>query len=192
VSCLLLFFALECYRASILTLLQHLFVCQQHIYQYLCILVVAKGSNLLILLKLRLNGLKVFKLKFGIDDALVFDRIYSHTAFANDVVVFEATDYMDYSVTLTDVTKEFVAKTFALACALYQSGNVYNLASSRNNTSRMYYLCELCQSLVRNGDNAKVWLDSTERKVGSLCFSTRQAVEKSRLTYVRQTYYTTF
>ena len=56
----------------------------------------------------------------------------------------------------------------------------------------MNYLGKLREAFVGNGDDAHVRLDCTEREVGCLRLSVREAVEKSGLAHVRESYDTTF
>ena len=68
---------------------------------------------------------------------------------------------MDDSITLTNISQEFISKALTLAGTFYQSCDVYNLACSRNDTTWMNYLCQFVKALIGYGDDAQVWFDST-------------------------------
>ena len=110
----------------------------------------------------------------------------------SDVVVVETAEHMDDGVSLTDVAEEFVSQSLALAGALHESGDVYNLACCRHDASRVYNLGELGESLVGHGNHAHVRFYRTEREVCSLCLCARKAVEKSGLSHVWESHDTTF
>lgn len=99
---------------------------------------------------------------------------------------------MDDSIALTDISQEFITKTFALAGTLYKTCDIYDFASSWDDASWVNNLCQLVESLIWYGDDAQVWFDSTEREVSCLCLCTRQTVEQCRLTHVWEAYNTTF
>jgi hypothetical protein len=54
------------------------------------------------------------------------------------------------------------------------------------------YFSKLRETLIGNGDDTHVRLDCTEREVGCLRLSVREAVEKGGLAHVRESYDTTF
>ena len=167
-SVVLLLLRLELHGACVLALLQHLLVGFEHGYCHLGVLVVANGCYLRLLLQLALYGFEVLELQLGVDYFLVFYGIDAGTALAHDVVVVEAAQNVYDGVGLADVAEELVAQTFALACALDESGYVYYLARCGHDTARMYYLGELCESLVGYCYHAYVRLDCTEGEVGCL------------------------
>ena len=191
VSHLLLFLGFESNATGVLSLLQNSLVSLQNGNHQLGILI-AGSSSLLLLGELRFDGFQVLELQLCIDDALVLQRINLSATFADDVVIVEAADYVDDSITLTDISQEFITKTFALAGTLYETCDIYDFASSWDDASRVNNLCQLVESLIRYGDDAQVWFDSTEREVSCLCLSTRQTVEQCRLTHVWEAYNTTF
>ena len=187
-----LLLCLELHGACVLALLEHFLVSLEHRHCYLGVLVVADGGNLRLLLELSLYGLEVLKLKLGVDDFLVLYGVYACAALTYDVVVIEAAEHVDDGVSLTDVSEELIAETLALGCTLNESGDVYYLAGSGNDASRMNYLGESCESLVGHCDDADVRLDCTEREVGCLCLCVGEAVEECGLSHVRESYDTAF
>ena len=186
-----LFFGVEGHRAGILTTVKHLLVGLEHTHEHLGVLV-ASGSNLLLLGQLSLNGLKVLKLQLGIDNVFVGCGVYGCPTLAHHIVVVEATDDMDNGVALTDVTQKLIAETLTLGRSFHQTCNVHNLTGCRNDAAGMNKLREFGKALVGHGDHTKVGFNSTKREVGCLCLSTRQAVEKRGLAYIRQTHDATF
>ena len=168
---------LKLYRSCVLALFEHCLVCLQHSHLNLSVLVVADGGYLLLLLQSAFYCFKVFQLQLRVDDFLVAHRV-DGSIYMGDVLVLEATQHMDYGVRLAYVSKEFVAKTLSLACALHKACYIHNLTRCRHYSAGMNQFGELCQSLVGNGYHAHVWLNSTERKIRCLCLGTRQTVEK--------------
>ena len=192
VSVALLLLRLELYAACVLSFLQHLLVSLEHRHGYLGVLVVADGCYLRLLLQLRLYGLEVLQLQLGVDNLLVLNRVHNRATLAHDVVVVEAAQHVDDGVGLADVAEELVAQALALRRTLHESGDVYYLASCGHDATRVNYLGKLREAFVGNGDDAHVRLDCTEREVGCLRLSVREAVEKSGLAHVRESYDTTF
>ena len=192
VSVVLLLLRLELHAACVLSFLQYLLIGFEYRHSYLSVLVVADGCYLRLLLKLRLYGFEVFQLKLGVDYFLVLNRIYHGTTLAHDIVVVEAAQHVDDGVGLADVAEEFVAQAFALRRTLNESGDVYYLASCGHDATRVNYFSKLREALIGNGDDTHVRLDCTEREVGCLRLSVREAVEKGGLAHVRESYDTTF
>ena len=191
VSHLLLFLAFESNATGILSLLQFCLVSLEHGNHQLGILV-AGSSSLLLLGELRFDGFQVLELQLCIDDALIFQWVNLGATLAHDVVIVEAADYVDDSIALTDISQEFITKTFSLAGTLYKTCDIHDFASSWDDASWVNNLCQLVESLIWYGDDAQVWFDSTEREVSCLCLCTRQTVEQCRLTHVWEAYNTTF
>ena len=192
VSIVLLLLRLELYGTCVLALLEHLLVGFEYGYSHLGVLVVADSCYLRLLLQLALNGFEVLELQLGVDYFLVLYRIDAGTALAYDVVVVEAAQYVDDGVGLADVAEELVAQTLALAGALDESGDVYYLARGGHDASRVHYFGELGESFVGYCYHAYVRLDCTEGEVGCLRLGVGEAVEKSGLAHVGESYYTTF
>ena len=150
-------------------LLQGCLISLEHTHFHLGVFVSCL-CHLLLLAQSRLYGLQVFELQLGVDYLLVANRVY-RSVHVCDVVVVEAAQHVDDGVGLTDVSEEFVSESFALACSLHESGDVYYLAGCRHDASGVYYLGELRESLVGHGDNTDVRFYSTEREVCRLCLS---------------------
>ena len=189
-GCLLFLLRVEFHGACVLSLLQGCLISLEHTHFHLGVFVSCL-CHLLLLAQSRLYGLQVFELQLGVDYLLVAHGVY-RSVHVCDVVVVETAQHVDDGVGLTDVSEEFVSESFALACSLHESGDVYYLAGSGNDASRMNYLGKLSKSLVRYCDYAHIRLDCTEREVGCLCLSIRKAVEKSGLAHVRESNDTTF
>ena len=131
-------------------------------------------------------------MKLCVDNLLVFHRIDRSTALAHHIVVVEATDDVDDGIALADVAQKLIAKAFALAGTFHKASDIYYLTRGGNNSSRMYNLGKLGQSLVGNDNDAQVGLYRTEREVGCLSFGARQTIEQCGLTHVGQSHDTTF
>ena len=109
-----------------------------------------------------------------------------------DVIILKAAKHVDDSVRLTDVSKKLITQALALGGAFHQSGNVDYLTGGRHNAARMHQFGQLSQPLVGHGNDADIGFYRTKGEIGSLCLGTTEAVEQSRLAYIRQSYYTTF
>ena len=157
-------------------MLQGFFVAQQQFQFHLGSLVSTYLGHFLHALDAVFYGFQVFQLQFRIDDFLIAQRVY-RTVYVNDVIVFEAAQHVDDGVALADVSQELIAQAFSLAGTLHKAGNVYNVAHSGHNATRMYQFGQSCQSLVGHGYLSHLGVDSTKRKVGCLCLSAAQAVE---------------
>ena len=90
----------------------------------------------------------------------------------DDVLILKAADHVDNGVTLADVREELVSEALALAGALDEAGNVDEFDDCGRDFLRMVQISELFQALVRNGDDADVRVNGTERIICSLrsCF----------------------
>jgi hypothetical protein len=108
------------------------------------------------------------------------------------VIVVEATEYVDDGVCLADIREELISKSFAFACALDQSCNIYNFNSGWDDTTLWFAeFTEFDKTLVWYGDHAYVWFNRTEREVRRLCLGIAKAVEEGRFADIRQTHYST-
>lgn len=105
-----------------------------------------------------------------------------------DVVIVEATQYVQDGIRLTDVSQELITKPFTLACALDQPCYVDDLDGGGYDALGMYDLCELIEALIGDGDHADVRLDGTKGEVGGLCLRVGEAVEEGRLPDVWEAY----
>ena len=131
-------------------------------------------------------------MQLRVDNVLVGCGIHWRAALSHDVVVVETTNDMDNGVTLANVAKELVAQALALGSALHQPGDVHYLARRRHYAARVHNLRQFGESLIGHGDDTEVRLYRTEREIGCLCLSARQAVEKRGLAHIRQSHDTTF
>ena len=66
------------------------------------------------------------------------------------------------SIYLTDICKELVSKSLALAGSLYKSCNIYKFDGSRCYLLRMIKLTEFYDSLIRYGNDSDVRIDRCE------------------------------
>ena len=106
------------------------------------------------------------------------------------VAVVEAAQYVYDGICITYVAQKLVAQTFTLRGALYKARNVDNLNSGWNDTFGFVDLGQTHKTLIGYGDDTYVGFDRTEREIGRLRLSVRQAVEKSRFADIGQTDYT--
>ena len=105
-----------------------------------------------------------------------------------DVVIVEATQYVQDGIRLTNVGQELITKPFALTCALDQPCDVDDLDGGGYDALGVYDLCKLIEAFIGDGDHADVGLDSTEGEVGGLCLRVGEAVEEGRLPDVWEAY----
>ena len=105
-----------------------------------------------------------------------------------DVVIVEATQYVQDGIRLTNVSEELITKPFTLACALDQPSDVYDLYGRGDDALGVYDLCELIETLIGDGDHTDVRLDGTEGEVGGLCLRIGETVEEGRLPDIGKTH----
>ena len=141
-SHLLFVFAIKRHLTCVLSLFQNGFVSLEDGAHELGIFV-ACCSCLLLFGQLTVDGFEVFQLQLGVDDAFILQRIDRHAALTHDIVVVEAADNVDDSVTLADVSQELIAQTFAFRRTFYQARNVDNLAGCGHNAAGMHQRCQL-------------------------------------------------
>ena len=187
---ILLVLGVELHDAGVLALLQHFLIGLQHTEFHLGVLVTG-GSCLLGLGDTGIDSLKVFQLKFRIDDFLVADGVDSSIDM-RDVIVVETAQNVDDSIGFADVSEELIAQTFALGGSFHEAGDVDDFARSRHYATGMHQFGQLGQALIGHGNHANVGFNRTKREISCLCFCTRKAVEKGRLAHVRQSHNTTF
>ena len=109
-----------------------------------------------------------------------------------DVRVDKATHDMGYSINLTDVFKELVAKALTLRRALDEAGDIDKTHGSRR---RLLGIVEFMQDLkarVWHRDNADIRLNRAEREIGRFSAGLRDGIEKRALADIRQTDNTNF
>lgn len=112
-----------------------------------------------------LDGFEVFELELVVDNLLVAHGVDA-AVHVGDVVIIETAQDVQYGICFSDVGEEFVAETFAAAGAFDQAGDVYDLDGGGDYRARIAHFHQACQTVVRNGDDADVGLDGTERKIG--------------------------
>ena len=149
----------------------------QHLQFYLSLLVASYPSSFFNLLDTGFYSLQILQLKFGIDYLLIANRIY-RTVNVYNIAVIEATQYVNDSIALTNISQELVAQTFALAGTLYKACNIHNVADSGDNTTRMNQLSQFGESLIGHTNLSQLGVDCTKGEVGCLCLSATQTVEK--------------
>ena len=78
------------------------------------------------------NCFHISQAQLGVDNIDITQRINAALNVGN-VAILKAAYNLGNSVYLTDMGQELIAQAFALACALYQTGNIYKTHSCRNN-----------------------------------------------------------
>jgi hypothetical protein len=96
----------------------------------------------------------------------------------NNSRVVEATQNVYDGIALADVGKELVAQTFTLASSLHKTCNVHNIAYGRNYTARLYYLCQLGQTLVGHTDLTQLCIYGAEGEIGRLCLGAGKTIKQ--------------
>ena len=169
---LLLVFWVELHGTSRFTLFKSLFIFHQYIVSLFCYLVATSLSLFLNTLNTAFYGFQVFKLKLGINNLFIANRVYA-TVYVGYIFIVEATQHMDDSICFADIGKEFIAKTFTLAGTFYQSGDIYYFYRSRNDASRVNKFRQFGKAFIGHGNYSHVGFDSTEREIGRLGFCIR-------------------
>ena len=169
---LLLVFRVERNGAGAFALFQRFLVFAKYLVSDLSLFVTACLCLFLHFGDPAVDGFEVFDLQLGIDDFLVAHRIDT-AVYMDDVVIVEATQYVQDCICLADIGEEFVSQPFPFAGAFYEAGNIYDFDRSRDNTLGMFDFSQLVQTFVRYGDHADIRFDRTEREVSRLCFCIR-------------------
>ena len=78
---------------------------------------------------------------------------------------------MNDRIDLTDMRKELVSQSLAMACPFYESGNVDEFNGCRRHFLWMIHFCENIQTMVRNHHHSCIGFNGTERKIGRLCIA---------------------
>ena len=110
-----------------------------------------------------LDSLDICEDELGIDDVDVVFWIDRCFVVADDVAIFKSAHYVHDGVALADIVEEFIAQSFALRRTSYQSRDVNKRDSRRDDLLRMIHIRQNLQALIRNGDDAGIWLDSCKR-----------------------------
>ncbi len=92
-------------------------------------------------------------------------------------------------VTLSDVGKEFIAKAFTFARALYQSGDVNEFDNGRRTFFWVVHLAQSVEAFIRDGNSSDVRLYRTERIIRALRSCLGYRVKQSAFTNVWKSYY---
>ena len=162
-------FGFEDYGTGRLTLQEGITIGREDIKFQFSLLVTTHASLLFYALDAVFYGFKVLQLKFCIDDFLIAYRVY-RAVYVYDVVIVEATEYVNDGIGFTDISQELVTQSFALASTLNQTCNVHDIASSRNDTSWFYQLSQFVQSFIGYRNLSLLCIDSAERIVSTLRF----------------------
>ena len=150
-------------RTSRAALLQRLLELHEQIVATLGVLV-ASGSLLLAFAYVILYCLQILQLQLCVDNTLVTNWI-NRAIDVGDVTILKAAQNVDNSIGIADIAQELVTQALTLRCTLYQTCDIDNLDSCRDNLLWVINLSQLHQALIGYGDNANVGLDSTEREI---------------------------
>ena len=93
---------------------------------------------------------------------------------------------MQYRITLTNIGKKLISKTFSMTCTLHKSGDIHDIHGSRYGALRLANIRKHLQTLVRNIGGSEIRLNGTERKICALGLALAYAVEKSRFADIRK------
>src|SRR3546814_393486 len=116
-------------------------------------------------------------------DLFVAQRVHG-PVHVNYIVIVETAEYMNNGIGSADITQELIAQAFPFACPFYQAGDINDLNSGWNQSLRIDQICQLTETIVRNGNGTDVGIDGTEREVGRLCLGVGKRVEQSGFTNV--------
>ena len=110
----------------------------------------------------------------------------------NHIPVVEAPEDVKYGIALANICKELITKTFPVRSTLNQTGYVHNVHRGRDGPLGFADLRQDLKPLVGHIGRAEIGLYGAERKIGALGLTRAYAVEKSRFSYIRKTYNSTF
>ena len=85
-----------------------------------------------------------------------------------DIIVFEATNYVNDGIYFSDVRKKLVAESFTFARTFDETSNIDNFKPSGEDCFRTGDSGKNVQSRVWNAHETDVWFDGTEREVRGL------------------------
>ena len=80
--------------------------------------------------------------------------------------IFKAAYHMNNGIHFTDISQELISQTFALGCALYQTGDIHKFNDSRSDLLRIVKVSQKLQSFIRYGNHTHVWINGTKGIVG--------------------------
>jgi len=105
----------------------------------------------------------------------------------DDIFVVKAAHDLDDGVGLADVSEKLVTEPFSLGRSADQAGDIDKFDRRGNYLFGFNDLCERLKTLVRDGDDADVWLDRGERIIcGKSSLLRRECVKQSGLSNVGQ------
>ena len=136
----------------------------EHKNQLHCLLVTAGAGLLGIAVQSFFHGCQIGKRKFGIDHSDVVERIH-FSGNMHDIVVVETPNDMCDGITLANVGKELIAKTFTLARSCNETGDIDKFDSSGHDAFGLNNLRELLQAGIRHFNNAYIGFNGAERIV---------------------------
>ena len=123
-----------------------------------------------------LQGLKIRQDKFRIDHLNVSHRI-ERTEFVGHILVFKASNGVGNGIHIPDMVQKLIPQSLSFARPLDQSGNVEEFKCGRGHFLGMDPSGKFLQPLVRNRDNAQIWLDGAESVTRHFRPCRSQAVE---------------
>ena len=85
---------------------------------------------------------------------------------------------MNDGIALANIGKELISQSFSLACSLYQTGNIHNIAHGRNYAAWLDNLCQLGQTLVGHTNLTQLCIDGAEWEVSRLCLGTGKTIKQ--------------
>ena len=127
--------------------------------------------------KLKVDRLKV---AHGVDGAVD----------VNDVVVFKATNHVQYGVNLANVGKELISQTFALGCTLNKTCNINEFDNCGGVLFGVIHFRQNVHSLVGNRNYTDVWLNGAKGVICGFRARVCEGVEKRTFSYVGKSNYT--
>ena len=80
---------------------------------------------------------QILDLKLIVNDLLITDRVYT-SVHVHDIIVVEATQYVQDSVCLTDISQELIAQSLAFTRSFHQSGDIHDLYGGGDHSLRMF------------------------------------------------------
>ncbi|MNC47453.1 hypothetical protein D3C75_965160 [compost metagenome] len=99
---------------------------------------------------------------------------------------------MDNGIHFTDMGQELVAKAFALAGALHQTGDIHEFEGSWHDAVRIDNLRQLLETLIGNLHHAHIGIDRAKRVVGGFRPGLGNCIEQRRFAYIGQSDNTCF
>jgi hypothetical protein len=129
------------------------------------------------------HGIKVGKSQFSLDYLDIPDRVDA-AVYMDYIFIFKTPNYVDNGVNRPDMSEKLVAKPFASARPLDETGDIEDFDGGRQNPLRPYELGQLMHARVRNLDDAEVRINGTEWIIGRFGPGRCQRIENSRLPHI--------